>query len=327
LDLDLPDGAEGPVSRLRWYPERGFELDLNAAVDDVTLMLVAVPLPADGTVELTGGPLELDKLEILFKAQIDVAGAPGQLTEATVTLVAEGQGHTLVMKTVVEDAETGETRDLEVKAPVEIPAGAPEAGGPRPSPADEAELDWDDDDTHEAFFKDPLTQEDPLPIAGRSGRRADGDEDEDESDDASQAASGAERGFDRLLKALLAEDSMLDASADDAPAPASQRVTSGGTVLSLVEGEGDVDPGPGAPSISDPGDARGLLGYLVEREALEIEEGHSVDELVEGAAPIVASPKPPAARAAALSNWLFSQDAVAELYMDDEALGALLEQW
>ena len=45
MDLDLPDGADGPVSRLRWYPERGFELDLSAHVEEVSLMLVAVPLP------------------------------------------------------------------------------------------------------------------------------------------------------------------------------------------------------------------------------------------------------------------------------------------
>ena len=65
----------------------------------------------------------------------------------------------------------------------------------------------------------------------------------------------------------------------------------------------------------------------MEKEALEIEDGHDVSELVAGAAPIVASPKPPGARASALSNWLFSQEAVAELYMDDDTLAGLLEQW
>lgn len=318
MDATNPDAASGPVSRLRWYPERGFELDLNAVIGEVEIILVAVPLPADGTVELRAGELELDKLEILFKAQVDVGGAPGQLTEANVTLSRKGATEVMTLKAVVEDAETGEVHDVSVEVPVHVPEVAPDAGGPRPSPADEAELDWDDDDTHEAFFKDPLTQEDPLPVASRS-READ-DEDPDEA-----PPSSAERGFDRLLRALLSEDSKLD---EDPPEPASQRVTSGGTVLSLVGEEDEDEAGGQAPqAVHDPADALGLLTYLLEREALELEDGHTVDELLPGVAPLLATERPSGARAADISEWLFSQDAVAELYIGDDDLAALIDRW
>lgn len=335
-DDDETDG--GPVCRLRWYPERGFELDLNAVVGDTSLMLVAVPIPADGTVELRSGKLELDKLEILFKAQVDVAGAPGQLTEAFVTLVGDADGGPEVLRldASVENVEHETVESLQVDVPVEVPAGAPSAGGPRPDPVDEAELDWDDDDTHEAFFKDPLTQEDPLPVAARAPSGDDEEAGAEGSGGGSPAPTGAERGFDRLLKALLAEDSQLDDGDDTlddeddpepAPPPAAdQRVTSGGTVLSLISDALSAEP-ESPDGSDDPADARGLLAFLVEREALEIEDGHSVDELVAGAAPILATPRSPATRAAELSEWLFSQPAVAELYIGDDDLASLIEQW
>ena len=66
---------------------------------------------------------------------------------------------------------------------------------------------------------------------------------------------------------------------------------------------------------------------LIQAEDLELEEGFSVDDLVAGAAPIVAGMKPSGQKATALSEWLFQQDSVAELYMDDESLASLLEQW
>lgn len=305
------EAPEGPVSRLRWYPDRGFELDLNAAVDDVTLMLVAVPLPAGGTAELRDEKLELDKLEILFKAQVDVAGAPGQLTEAHVQIAKADGAEVIRLETVVEDAETGETREIKVEAPVQMPPEAPESGGPKPSPADEADLDWDDDDTFEAMFKDPLTQENPLPVAER---KSGGDE-----APAAEAKTGG--GFDRLLRALLSADPTDDEpSIDDEPSlPPAPDAT-----LSLVEDEA---PLPDSSMVADPADARGLLGFLVEREQLELEDGHSVEELVAGAAPILASPKGADTRAAALSEWLFEQDAVAELYIDDDGLAGLIDQW
>jgi hypothetical protein len=310
------DAPAGPVSRLRWYPDRGFELDLNAAIGEVTLMLVAVPLPAGGTTQLRDERLELDKLEILFKAQVDVAGAPGQLTEAHVQITTADGRDVVRLETVVEDAETGETHDIKVEAPVDVPREAPESGGPQPRPADEADLDWDDDDTFEAMFKDPLTQEDPLPIAERN-RGADDADDE-------PAAAKKEAGFDRLLKALLAADPITDEAALDGPLTDDTAAGDGAAPLHLVDGA--VEPASSA-MVADPADAAGLLDFLVEREQLELEEGHAVAELVAGAAPILAAPKGPDARARALSEWLFDQPAVAELYIDDEDLAGLIDQW
>jgi hypothetical protein len=343
--LDIAE--QGPVSRLRWYPQRGFELDLNAIVDDVSVMLVAVPLPADGTVELRKGDLELDKLEILFKAQVDVDGAPGQLTRAKVRVVKEGQQDRIELEAQVEDAESGERRDILVRCVVDVPAEAPVSGGPRPRPATEAELDWEDEDTFEAFFKDPLTQEDPLPVADRP-RKAD---DEGKSGKTpvpvpqrgksasdgkvpGKAASGsaskpappaprpAQKGFDRLLQALLAgddEDGEGDVS-DEVPRSGRAAPERVGPRLVAAETEG--------PSrVEDPADARGLLNLLVEQGQLELEDGASVDDLVPGAAPILASPKKPHARAKALSEWLFDVPGVAELFIDDEALAQLIARW
>ena len=73
---------------LNWSPITGFELDLTAEQQDIALRMAAVPVPADGRIQLREG-VELDRLEILFKAQCDVAGGPGQLTEATVSLVED----------------------------------------------------------------------------------------------------------------------------------------------------------------------------------------------------------------------------------------------
>lgn len=319
---DNQDEPAGPVSRLRWYPERGFELDLNAVVGEISIVLVAVPVPADGTGELRGDPLELDKLEILFKAQIDVSGAPGQLAEATVQFRSEGAEEVVLLEAIVEDAETGQTSSIKVSAPVVVPPQAPPSGGPRPKPADEADLDWDDDDTFEAMFKDPLTQEDPLPVAPRPSRDDDGDE-----DDLGSSAGDAPKpdGFDRLFKALLSADLEPAPSDDPAPPPTDSDEAPAPSLLAALLA--DDPPVDSAAMSDDPADARGLLGFLVEREQLELEPGHEVDELVAGAAPILASPKPPSARATALSEWLFDQDAVAELYIDDDSLAGLIEQW
>lgn len=308
---------------------------MSATVGDVSLMLVAVPLPVDGTVELRAEePMELDKLEILFKAQVDVEGAPGQLTKATVRVSPGAGGESLTLVATVEDAETGETRSVEVRTAVQVPTQAPESGGPRPRPADESELDWDDDDTFEAMFKDPLTQEDPLPQARRGG-----DDFDDDGPD-TETRVKQERGFGRLLKALLADDPSDAASVtadppapepdlDDEAADDDDEDESIDKLLRLVMGGGAESAAPeGAPDmVEDPGDVRGLLGFLLEREQLELEPGYDVEGLVPGAAPIMASPKGPEARAKALSEWLFDQDAVGELYIDDDSLATLISQW
>ena len=311
----MSDPSPEPVSRLRWYPDRGFELDLNAVVDDITLALVAVPLPVDGTSELRGGPMGLDPLEILFKAQVDVDGVPGQLVAATVRVEAGPHGEQVVLDAEVEDAETGDRRELTVRAALAVPSSAPEVGGPRPRPKDEADLDWDDEDTIEAYFKDPLTQDDPLPVAERR-RDADGDEPDPKKQ---------ERGFNRLMQMLMRDDDDVD----DLDEPFSEETPS--------NLDDDLPPreSAGAPrgrveaadSVPDPADARGLLRFLVEGGHLELEDDSDLDELLPGAAPILASAKPADARARALSEWLFTQDAVAEVFIDDDALSELIAQW
>ncbi len=61
---------------LAWFSDRGFELDVEIADDDVAIRLAAVPVPADGTDELRLG-VELDKLDILFKASVEIEGESG----------------------------------------------------------------------------------------------------------------------------------------------------------------------------------------------------------------------------------------------------------
>ena len=116
------------VCILNWTSDRGFELDLEAQDEDVALRLAGVPVPADGTLELSDG-VPLDRLEILFKAHVDVAGEPGQIVEAQVKLVAPG---TLSFSAKVEDVETGEVLDFKSQHPIKLPSGVPESGGPRP---------------------------------------------------------------------------------------------------------------------------------------------------------------------------------------------------
>jgi len=290
---------------LRWSPACGFELDLNASVQGVQLAFAAMPLPADGTVELRGGALELDKLDLLFKAQIDVNGSPGQLHEAQMTIAGEETDSSLNLECVVEDVETGDLKDLKIEMPLVIPDEAPKAGGPKPTPADEAELDWEDDDTLEAMFRDPE------PTHGGAF--------EPIVESKERPAGGGGKGFDALLKALLSMGDEGAAGNTDEQTPAEP-------VASVVAEAIEEHSSP-EPADLDPGNARGLLALLIENGDLELEPDFTVDHLVKGAALIVAALRPAGQRAMDLSQWLFSQDAVAELYMDDESLASLLEQW
>ena len=40
--------------------------------EEMTVAISAIPISADGTLELTAGPIELDKLDLLFKSLVDV---------------------------------------------------------------------------------------------------------------------------------------------------------------------------------------------------------------------------------------------------------------
>ena len=274
------------TSQLTWDSERGFRLNIAVKSQDVRLSLTGIPVPADGTIELFAQPIELDKLDLLFKAEVEVEGMPGQLHEAQVTFSKTE----IAVSCVIEEVESGDLQDFECKAAVFIPRGVPESGGPKPEPTDDAELDWEDDDTLEAMLGEPKIPND-LFI-----------EEEDAGDDEGLPAGGKAKGLDALLAALLSMD-----KADSA--------------------EDEKETKSAAPVIKDPGNAEGLLKLLVEGGDLELEDGHALSELIGGAAPIVASMRPSSSKAEALSSWLFSQDAVAELYMDDESLATLLEQW
>jgi hypothetical protein len=133
---------------LHWYEDRGFELDLEAAEDDVAMRLVAVPVPADGTEELRSG-VELDRLDILFKAIVEIQGEPAQLHEARVQLVVDGGNDLLEIDARCEDVETGDILPLKLSVAIRLPARAPERGGPRPVPQNEDDLDWEDETTLE----------------------------------------------------------------------------------------------------------------------------------------------------------------------------------
>jgi hypothetical protein len=88
----------------------------------------------------------------------------------------------------------------------------------------------------------------------------------------------------------------------------------------LAEADGD-------QSLSEDAEARALLDLLIGREALELEEDGTVSMLVPGAASLLALETSSDHKARAFSSWLLEEPAVADLYIDDEALAALLEQW
>ena len=133
---------------LNWYSDRGFELDLESAGDEISVRLVGVPVPADGLGELRSGPVALHSLDILFKAQVDIEQGPGQFQDAAVQLAETDDAAVLILSANIEDVETEEIIPYKIEAPVVVPE-APEAGGPRPSATLEDELDWEDETTLE----------------------------------------------------------------------------------------------------------------------------------------------------------------------------------
>jgi hypothetical protein len=285
----------GGTSELTWSADVGYQLAFTGVSDTLTVAIEGIPVPADGSIELCAGPLELDKLDLLFKAQVDVGGLAGQLHEARVSF-----GPRVAKLTcVIEEVESGELIDFECEAVWSAPSEAPESGGPRPVPFDDEDLDWEDDDTLEAMLGES-------PEAG-SALKADEASPSEPADDVPQEVTP--KGLEGLLKALLGGGSdLMEEALPEALASESSETLEEEPVL-------------------DPGDAHGLLDLMVQAGDLELEEGFSVDELVSGAAPIVGGNRPSSAKATALSNWLFQQDSVAELYLDDESLASLLEQW
>jgi hypothetical protein len=292
-------------SELHWDPEIGFELDVDISADDVLIRMVRVPVPADGTERLCETPpVKLYALDTLFKAQVDVEGAPGQVNDVSVRVVGDDTKE-LALQATVEDAETGETRPLDVRLPLRMSPEAPESGGPFPKPPDEDELDWEDEET-----LDRLVNESPEGVPAPVGEpnAEDGDEEGD--------LAGGE-GLEMLLRALL----------DPTAKPPAEKLE-----------EVEEAPPPDTPVGPMP-DEQGSMLMSSEQEAwaflqLLIEQGHL--ELVEGGRPAVLAPEMarllagktgPEVKAAAIANWLLGHPVVEELYIDDDSLAVLLEQW
>lgn len=292
---------------LHWFADRGFALDLDATSDGMGLRLANVPINADGTDELGAG-VELDRLEILFKAQVDVDGEPGQLVEAQVQL----EGSQLLFTAKVEDVETGEILDFKSQHAVLLPSGVPASGGPRPETATEDDLDWEDDTTLEKMI---MGAPEATPTSDQTDPEAVGP-----------------GGMQALLKALFEVDKAKtegrdplslpnEAPAEEAPPPVIEEPIIPPTPIPVAP------PEPEDQQIGEDQAARMFLQILVEQEGLEMEEDATLDALVSGTATILASRGGPDIQAARLSEWLLEQDAVADLFLADEDLAQLLEQW
>lgn len=334
---------------LNWFPDRGFELDVEAADEDVAIRLQAVPVPADGTAELRKG-VDLDRLDILFKASVEIQGEPAQLQDARIQLVSEGAGYALELDARCEEVETGDIVPFKVTVPIALPSGIPESGGPRPVPTNEDDLDWEDETTLEQLVVNapeaPITEEGELPPASGRGTSGKG----------GSGKSGSGKGLQALLKALAHLDEDDDDLSAEAPLP--DRTDPEGDTGKGAGGKGssapkpslaealaaetsrsarnsrpgvlppldDADEGPDQ-SLGADGEARSLLDLLVEAENLELEEDAEIDGLVPGVTKILASPLPAEAKASKLSAWLLDQEQVADLFIGDDDLAEILERW
>lgn len=290
---------------LNWFSDRGFELDVEAAEDGVAMRLVNVPVPADGTAELRAG-VDLDRLDILFKASVEIEGEPAQLHDARIQLVSDEDGEALDIDAHCEDVETGDLMPVRLRLGVRLPAGVPERGGPRPVPTNEDELDWEDETTLEQLVVN-------APEVASPDERSSG------------GGSGAGKGLQALLQALARldddEDAPLDDETGEVPATPPTRPPPLAAVPDLEpEDEGD-------QSLGAAGEARSLLDLLVAQENLELEEDADLDDLVEGVAEILALPLSPETKATRLSEWLLEQEAVADLFIGDDDLAVILERW
>ncbi|MBX2800948.1 MAG: hypothetical protein KTR31_24925 [Myxococcales bacterium] len=278
------------TSTLSWYADRGFELTAEVANKEVALRMDVVPIPADGTLELREG-VELNSLDVLFKASVTIEGEPGQVLEAKVTLVDESGKTLLRIDAQCEDVETGERVPFKGDLEVQVPEEAPEKDGPRPEPLDEDALDWDDETTLENL------------VVSESGT-------------APQAP--AEEKGSRGLKALLEALASLD---DEEASPSSSSAEAPAALPAEPErSEGD-------QSMGAADEAKGLLELLLRAENLELEDGANLDGLVEGTVAVLALQLGPEAKASKLSSWLLDQDSVADLFIGDEDLAVILEQW
>lgn len=315
-----------PFALLRWNAQTGFDLDMTAVIDESVIRLVGVPVPADGTRALAEG-VSLYPLDILFKAHVDWNGANCQLRAATIRLLGEAGDYRLELDGEVEDPESGDGARLVADVFVDVPLDAPESGGPVPVAQTEDELDWEDETTIETLLGDV-----DVPIHTESRRRARTAEVGEPDDvDEGRAPKGMESmGLKRLLAALTrpgegaSEDDDLDDDLDD----------DDDMDFDPEEEDFDDEPAAEAPPRKlakqlNPleREAYDFLRLLVDNDHLELSDGHEVDALVKGVAPILSGRAAAESKAARLSAWLLDQPEVDELFLDDEELAELLEQW
>lgn len=284
---------------LTWNDTVGFELDLNADLEDIRLRFAAVPVPADGTIELADG-VELNKLDILFKCQAVIDGAPAQLQDAKVA-VSKGK---LRLDAHLEDVENGLLYPLEAELDCPVPSGVPEAGGVRNTSPDEDDLDWGDETTFEAIAGD-------VPDAALLTEEFDRPPEEQGGEDAEAAPTG----LAALLAALKNLDEEEELAGSDAPP---------------VDEEPFVAPPPAEPAdqkMTPLQEATTFVEILIAREALELEDGYTPASIASGVSQVLQIPMGDEAKAKRLSDWLLDQDAVADLYIDDESLAEIVAQW
>ncbi|MCB9686973.1 MAG: hypothetical protein H6735_18180 [Alphaproteobacteria bacterium] len=292
-------------AQLRWTSDRGFEVDVEVSDDEVALRLLAVPVPADGTLELEQG-VDLDRLDILFKAFVEIQGESAQLQDARLKLLRDPDGMFLEIDARCEDMETGETVPWIARVEVQLPPGVPEKGGPKPMPTNEDDLDWEDETTLERLVvSGPETPVDPERTARPRSKE-----------------EGAQTGLQALLKALSSLDDedepseITEEPSEELPRPIPEPVEEPSEEL-----EGD-DQSMGAV-----GEARSLLKLLIDGDHLELEDDGDLDALAEGVVEILALPWSAERKAHRLSEWLLAQDGVADLYIGDDDLAEILDRW
>ena len=283
---------------LTWTPEEGFVMDATASSPEVEIALRGVGVPADGSTELAQG-VTLHRLDVLFKGEAVVEGSMGQIQDATVRY-EDGQ---VVLDVRVEDVESGEMLEEQFRAPCAMPDGVPEGGGPRPGPIDEDDLDWEDEETLEQVVMAPEPPQ-PSSIDHEDEAVLVAPEQKDAAEHAgpppvADPPEGEPSGMDRLLRALL-----------------------------NVEEEGkEEERGSDDQTMALDEQGIGFLEILLAQDALEIEEGHVVDEIAGGVGAILSRDASSEVLAETLSNWLLDQPAVGDLFIGDEDLASLLEQW
>lgn len=311
---------------LTWYTDRGFELDLVADLEDIQLRCAAVPVPADGSLELEEG-VDLNKIDILFKCQAAIDGAPAQLQEARVAL----RGGKLTMEAKLEDVENGLLYPLEIELDCPMPSGVPASGGPRNQSPDEDDLDWGDETTFEQVAGDVpdaalLTDERDLDDDDFDDTGF-GDDDDEETPAPPSNGAGMPRGVAALFEALKnldGDDSAEgddDIDDDDEP-PARGRPTPPPTPARREGAREPMDQ-----KLDDVQEAIGLLRLLIDREELELEEDQDPEDLGPGASAILKGRGTDETKATKLSAWLLAQPGVADLFVDDDTLAQLIAEW